>query len=61
MCGHSTKRLYFPDAVEPDTQYDKYPIVSLPPIGDITIVFDPDTLIKQYNNWVKQNRDAYGF
>ena len=30
---HSTKRLYFPDAVEPDTQYDKYPI--LPCYGSI--------------------------
>lgn len=30
MCGiisHSTKRLYFPDVVEPDMWYDKYPIL----------------------------------
>lgn len=89
MC-HSTKRLYFPDVVEPESQYDKYPIVNFPgqdqmleSYGSIremcdikgmnfdeymdklnkgmTILLDPDVLLKQYRAFIAQKRDNYGF
>jgi hypothetical protein len=69
MCGHSTKRLYFPDAVEPDTQYDKYPILipqfaiakteqveQIKPIPPITMEM---RMRETWDEWIAQKRNNY--
>jgi hypothetical protein len=63
---HSTKRLYFPDAVEPDTQYDKYPILipqftkaeheQIKPIPPITMEM---RMSEAWDQFIAQKRDNY--
>ncbi len=63
---HTTKRLYFPDVVEPDSQYDKYPILipaftkalyeDIKPISPITMEM---RMRETWDEWIAKKRNNY--